>query len=102
MVDEGLEVPSRYDTYESIADAVSNETIRAVMRNGITIGFFTWRQIVKNNKLYIYIENMCIKRKYRHSSNLLFLRKFFRTYYQDRFEFVYWDSQKKSKWIYAK
>ena len=102
MVEEGLEVPSREDTYESIADAVANGTIRAIIKNGLVAGFFTWRPIYKRGKLFIYIENMCIKRKFRRSSNLLFLRKFFREHYFQRFEFVYWHNAKKDVYIYAK
>ena len=102
MVKEGLEVPSRVDTYEGIADAVANGKIRAIIRNGVTIGFFTWREIYKNSKLYIYIENMCIKRQHRYPLNLLSLKRFFRGYYQGRYEFVYWHSQKRDRFYYAK
>lgn len=97
MIEQGLEIPNRESVVESISDAVANDRIRALTKNNITIGFFTWRLFIKNEKKYVYIENLCILKKYRKSSNLLSLRKFFRNLYPN-ISFAYWDSQKKNRW----
>lgn len=102
MIEEGLRVPNLRDTYESIADAVANGRIRSIIKSGEVIGFFTWKEVYKNDKLFVFIENMCVKRQFRSATNLLFLRRFFRSFYNERYEFVYWYSQKKKGYYYCK
>ena len=97
MVSEGLEVPHKDSTMENLTDALAGNRVRVLYKFGIPIGFFSWREFYKENKQYIYIENMCVKKKYRNAANFLSLRKFFRKAYP-LMEFGYWHSQKVGMW----
>lgn len=101
MLDEGMRVRDRYDTYESIADAVVDGNIKAIMRYGLPIGFFSWIEKKKDGKLFIFINNMLIKRKFRNKTNLLFLRKFFRYKYPDM-DIAYWWNDRRDRFTYAR
>lgn len=101
MIDEGMRVQDYADIYESIADAVAEGKIKAISKNGEIIGFFSWRESIKNGKKCIFVNNMCIKRRYRNPANLLFLRRFFRDLYPDMY-FTYWHNSKKDTVYYCK
>ena len=68
-------------------------------------GFFTWFEIRKNNKLYIFINNLWIEPEHRGKKSLFWLRKFLKDKYPN-IEYGYWERENKktkdNEWHYSK
>lgn len=67
------------------------------------VGFFTWFEITKNDKLYIFINNLWIQPEYRKKVSLFWLRKFLKSKYPNA-KYGYWEREKndKNEWHYSK
>lgn len=69
------------------------------------VGFFTWFEIKKNGKLYIYINNLWIKPECREHIPIFWIRKFLKEKYPNA-EYGYWarynPETKKDEWHYSK
>lgn len=82
---------------ESLQDAFRDQHIHFIK----DYGFFTWREVRKNNNLYIYIENLYIVPEKRSKGNLLHARKFLRSKYSG-VKFYYYHSKKHNKFHYER
>lgn len=93
------------DLSQFLTDEVKQEIKEAIQDNHFkwigNVGFFTWFEINKNSKLYIFINNLWIKSEYRGKTPLFWIRKFLRDKYPDM-ECLYWHREKRNKFFYAK
>ena len=74
---------------QNIREAIKDNRIHWLEKNGKTIGFHTW----EDEGDRIFINNMWIKEEYRDKDNLLNLRKYFRQMYPSGKSF-YWNKRK--------
>jgi len=65
------------------------------------IGFYTWSEIRKNGKLYIWVTDMYIIPEERNKPRFFEIRKFLKEKYPDA-EFGYWWSRKRNRFYYVR
>jgi len=97
MIIEFLQQKGFDITWDDIADEVYLGNFRYLFKYGESTGFYTWKEIWNDSKLYVFINNMCCWEK----SNLLSIRKFLRERYPDA-EYLYWHSKKHDRFFYSK
>ncbi len=66
-------------------------------------GFFTWFEVEKNDKLYIYINNLWIQPEYRGKTSIFWIRRFLRNKYPN-VKYGYWfrGDKNNKEWHYSK
>lgn len=67
------------------------------------VGFFTWFEIRKNGKLYIYINNLWVQPEHRKKTSLFWIRKYLKNKYPEA-DYGYWEREKDKdrEWHYSK
>lgn len=89
---EGITLTDRDNVIKSLENAINSECFKYIYKDGVEIGFITWKY---NNK-ELFFNNLVIYKKYKGEFKLISLRKFFRNKYKE-VEGCYWRSRKKNK-----
>lgn len=87
-----------------LTSEVKEELKEAIQENHFAwigdVGFFTWLEIVKEGKLYIYIGNLWVEPSARGKTPLFWIRKFLKDKYPN-LVFGYWHRDKDNKFFYT-
>ena len=90
--------------YDGVIDkAIAGDRFKLLLKDDKVIGFFTWREIWKDGKLHIFVQNMNIDPDHAKvgSFSLTSLKKFFRERYKHNYRFVYWYNGKRKRYCYG-
>ena len=97
MLEEGMPPEKTQEVSQQLDDALKNDTIRFIKKDGVTIGFLTYYP--EDGK--IFINNCVIFKSFRNSANFLYLRKIFRRQFKGM-QFT-WESKKRNdKMVYVR
>lgn len=86
---------------EDIYRALQEDRIHFIFKNNELIGFCTWLEIIKQEELFIFINNLYVHPTERTLTNLMPVRKFFREKFPQARMF-YWHSRKHDRFFYVK
>ena len=89
------------NTEGEIITAINEGKFKPIFRNNEWVGFLCWREIWKDGKLHIYINNLYIDEQYRTKENILNLRDFFRKKYRGNIRFAYWKNKRRDDFTYT-
>lgn len=100
LIDKIREVNKQYDGV--IDKAIKGGRFKLLFKNDNLIGFFTWREIWKDGKLHIYIQNLNIDPDHQKEGfSLTELKRFFREKYNHNYRFVYWYNGRRQRYCYG-
>ena len=97
LSENGLKLDTE-DT-ESLKESLRKGNFRFLVKDNKPTAFFSWLEIKKYGKLYVWINNLLVWKK----TDLFQIRQILRNRYKNiDVEFFYWWSKKRNKYIYGK
>lgn len=100
--DVKLKEDKKKEVIQQINNAFYDRTFRFLVKEGRTIGFFTWFKKYREDGIHIFINNMCILKEYKNKNNLLHLRKILMKDIYPNAVCFSWYNRKKNKSIIIK
>jgi len=93
----------KYRILNELKRAVDNGQFHFIIKNGVKIGFFCYKQVFNGGKAHTFIDNLLIYKKFRKPTALLSMRKYFKDMgNRERMKFYFWYSRRRDRFTYVK